>query len=475
MPMHPLEEILNPQSIAVVGASGNPNARGFDFIQPLLKFGYKGKLYPVNPKYSEVLGLKAYPSIKEIPGFVDYVISCVPASAVLDLLADCSQKGVKAVHLYTARFSETGRRDAAELEQEILRQARKDGIRLIGPNCIGVYYPGKGLSFDHTFPRESGPVGVASQSGGAARNLVYLATMRGIRFSKVISYGNALDFNESDFLDYFSEDPETEIIVMYIEGVKDGRRFFQSLRNAASAKPVIIIKGGRGKSGARTIASHTASLASSMTTWETLVAQAGAVSAKSLEETIDTAVAFTFLPPISGRSVGIAGGGGGDSVLGADQCEEAGFDVIPLPEDMRAEIKRNGFPIWDWIGNPADMSITGDANFGVKDMIKMMGEHPAFDLLIVNLKLSHRKAQQQISADEYLSYYGLTRKGLKPMISVVEERSMGIEEFDGWARGVTAAIKANMIALGIPFYPNMARAIGIARELVKYYKGFNIA
>ena len=290
---HPLEEILHPRSIAVVGASGS-GGRGGGFVTPLQELGYQGKIYPVNPKYSEIMGMKAYPSVKDIPGPVDYVISSIPASQVLDMIDDCSQKGVKCVHLFTARFSETGRKDAAELEQEILRQARKGGIRLIGPNCMGVYYPAEGLSFFGGMPKESGSVGAACQSGQAVHEIVDLAAQRGVRFSKAISYGNALDFNECDYLDYFAQDPETEIVLMYVEGVRDGRRFFDTLSRTAATKPVIILKGGRGKSGTRVVASHTASLAGSMEIWETLVAQAGAIPVKNFDEMVDVAVTISL-------------------------------------------------------------------------------------------------------------------------------------------------------------------------------------
>ena len=175
MSIDTLEEIFHPQAVAVVGASENPRVAGHRFIACLLKYGYQGKIYPVNPKYSEILGIKAYPSLREISGSVDYVICCVPASGVLDVLDDCSQRGVKAVHLYTARFSETGRRDATMLENEILKQARRWGIRLIGPNCNGIYYPRQGISFWDTLPKESGGVGLISQSGNAAGNFIRLA------------------------------------------------------------------------------------------------------------------------------------------------------------------------------------------------------------------------------------------------------------------------------------------------------------
>ena len=223
---HPLEEILHPESIAVVGAS--ENFRGPSFFPALQGYGFKGELYPVNPKYETIFGIKAYARVSDIPGPVDYVISSIPAAGVIDLIADCAKKNVKCIHLFTARFSETGRQDAAELELEVLRQAQAANIRLIGPNCMGVYHPKVGMAFHQHMPKESGPVGLVSQSGGGLGEIVGSGEKRGLRFSKAISYGNALDFNESDYLEYFVQDPETEIILMYIEGLRDPRRFQQT-------------------------------------------------------------------------------------------------------------------------------------------------------------------------------------------------------------------------------------------------------
>jgi acyl-CoA synthetase (NDP forming) len=470
MPIHTLEEILHPQSIAVAGATSGDSGYWGDFVRPLLKYGFKGKIYPVNPKHSEIAGLKACPSIREIPGPVDYVISAVPASAVLNMLEDCSQKGVKCVHLFTGRFSETGRPEPAKLEQEILKQARKMGIRLIGPNCMGVYYPKEGISFVTDFPEEPGSVGLASQSGGASVEIVHSAAQRGIRFSKVISYGNALDLNECDYLDYFSHDPETKLIIMYVEGVRDGKRFFSSLRQAASAKPVIIIKGGRGKSGMRAVASHTASLAGSTKIWETLVTQAGAISAENLDELVDLAISFCFLPPISGLRVGVAGGGGGATVMAADQCEEAGLDVVPLPADIREELKSKGIPIWDWIGNPIDGSIIGDPRFTGTDMLQMMSENQNFDLLIVNIGEPHRGSQQVKTAEAHLEQYKLEMRKLKPLLAVVADKALGIDDYEDPNYRLICETRTKLIASNIPVYPTIGRAASAAKKLAEHYQ-----
>jgi len=465
-----LEEILHPKSIAVVGASDS-GGRGGGFVVPLLQLGFDGEIYPVNPRYSEISGLTAYPSLKQIPGSVDYVISAVPAAAVPAMLEDASQKGVKGIHLFTARFSETGRPEAARLEQEILRTARTHGIRIIGPNCMGLYYPSEGISWSDDFPKKSGFAGLASQSGNVAGEVVQTAVSRGVYFSKAISYGNAIDLNECDYLEYFAQDPETKIILMYVEGVKDGRRFFNSLRQAASCKPVVVLKGGRGRAGARAAASHTASLAGAVELWETLVSQAGAVFAEDLGELIDLAASFYFLPPITGRRVGVAGGAGGASVLAADQCEKAGLDVIPLPVELREELKDRGVAVWDWIGNPADISIRVDENFTAGYMLEIMSRCPQFDFLIPIVRGPDRRNRKGASVDTHLEEYRLHESSRKPLLAVVADRERDPTESDeAWRWQQTGLMKAKLVASNIPFYPTIGRAARAANKLIDYYQ-----
>ena len=471
MSTHPLEELLHPKSIAVVGASSSSGGRPVGFVSPLLDFKFKGKIYPVNPKYSKIAGLKSYPSIKDIPGAVDYVISAVPAGKVLDIMEECSQKGVKVMHLFTARFSETGRQDAAELEQEILRQARKKGIRIIGPNCMGVYYPEERISWSSNFPRESGSTGLISQSGNLALWLIPMAALRGVRFSKGISYGNAIDFNECDLLDYFSEDPSTKLIMMYLEGVRDGKRFFNTLRQVTPKKPVIILKGGQGKAGTRATASHTASLAGSMEIWKTMVTQAGAVCADTMEEIVDLAASFYFLPPITGRRVGITGGAGGPSVLSADQCEEAGLDVIPLPEEIRQELKSKGIAAWDWLGNPADRSVIGDDSLSTGDILQMMARNQNFDLLIALISAPYRVGRKErLSADTHLKPYKLTELDYKQLLTVVSDMSLGINDYNNSSWKLMCDVRTKLVEANIPFYPTIERAARAVSKLIDYYQ-----
>jgi len=471
---HPLDEILHPRSIAVVGAAGGQRGGpGSGFVSASLALGFKGNIYPVNPKYTEVEGLKCYPSLKEIPDAVDYIISRVPAREVPRMLEDAASKGAKAAHLFTARFTETGRPEAAQLEQEILKLARKLGIRIIGPNCMGVYYPAHGLSFGDEFPKESGNIGVASQSGNLAGDLVMTGDKRGLRFSKVISYGNAIDFNESDYLDYFAQDPQTKVVLMYIEGVKDGRRFFDTLHRTTTIKPVIILKGGRGQAGARAISSHTASLASASEVWNAAISQTAAIAVESLEELIDLAVSFYFLSSPTGKRVGVVGGAGGASVLAADECERAGLEVIQLPQEFREQLKSQGFAEWDWLSNPVDFSIISERErLPMGYIFEMMTKDPHFDLFIIMLRVFRRTKQFDFTLDKLFAMLGLKFDIMqtKPVLAVVPEPSLGINDWDSDEWKLTCELRSKLLANGIPFYPTIGRAALAARKTIDYYQ-----
>jgi acyl-CoA synthetase (NDP forming) len=471
MSVNPIELALHPGSVAVVGATRTGEWGGGGFVAGLVQFGFKGKVFPVNPKYPEIQGLKAYPSLRDIPEPIDYVISSVPAKYVPAMLEEAAGKGVKTVHLFTARLSETGRPEAIELERHILAIAKRSGFRLIGPNCMGIYYPEGGMAFHADFPRESGSVGLISQSGMLAREIVLAAPLRGMYFSKVISYGNAIDLNESDFLDYMTGDPDTDVIMMYVEGVKGGRRFFEALKRATAVKPVIILKGGRGEAGARATASHTASLAGTVQTWEAMVAQAGAVRANSPDDLIDLATVFRLAPPIRGRRVGVAGGAGGSSVLAADQCEQAGLNVIPLPAAFRQDLKQRGISVWDWLGNPADISIREDESFSVGLILEMMARDPNFDLLIAIMGMPGRApAQPGLTPEAYLrQQYHLDASGSKPFLAVVPDKSPRASDMESRDWKSLCETRSALIKLGIPFFPTIGRAAQAARKVSDYY------
>jgi acyl-CoA synthetase (NDP forming) len=461
---HQLNEILNPGSIAVVGAS--EKTRGGGFLTPLIDLGFKGQIYPVNPNYEEVSGLTCYPSIKDVPGNVDYVISSVPSSVALDLMRDCVEKEVKCVHYFTARFSETGRPADAALEQEILKTAREGGVRIIGPNCMGLYNPKAGIAMNNGMPEESGGVGLASQSGGALMQIVGSAAQRGLRFSKAISYGNAIDLNECDYLEYFTEDPDTSVILMYIEGIKDGARFIPALEKATATKPVVILKGGRSDAGNRATTSHTASLAGSYSVFQGLVHGAGGVTVWDFDELVDMAVAFYFLPSNTSRDLGIMGGSGGSSVNGADIFAEAELNVVDIPRDIRDRLKDEGDPNHDWYNNPIDGSISMGDSSGIERLMEMMAEHDDFQTFI-SFVPGPRWDGRGGSDFESIMQKSLHYKTDKPVIMLSQGFSR-LPDTEEMAE-LNARIRQQLFDDGVATYPSMTRAAHALNKLIRFY------
>jgi len=351
-----LECVFSPRSMAVVGLSPDPHGTWLNqvYLQAPLNAGFEGPIYPVNLKGGYIGKLRVYTSLRDVPGPVDYVISCVPAQSTPDLLEDCRATGVKVVQLYTAGFSETGQDDGIELQNRLMDIARRGRLRLIGPNCMGVYCPSSGMSFSPDFPKEPGNIGFLCQSGGNTIYLVRTGVARGLRFSKAISYGNACDLNECDVLEYLSDDPETEAIAAYIEGATDGKRFVGALNKAASAKPVVIYKGGYTEAGSRAAASHTGAMAGSQAIWDGVIRQAGAVRVNSIEEMADMLMALLRVKPPRGFNACVVGVGGGASVLASDELEKAGLKLPPIPVSIQEKMQQIIPPAGGMLRNPID-------------------------------------------------------------------------------------------------------------------------
>jgi acyl-CoA synthetase (NDP forming) len=359
---------------------------------------FSGPIYPINPRVQEVRRLPCYPSLLEVPGPVDHVISSIPASGVLELMDAAAAKGVHSVHFFTAGFRETGEEERIALEQEILRRARAAGIRIIGPNCMGLYCPAAKVAFNDESPKESGNVAFISQSGLNAEELVIYASLRGIRFSKVVSYGNAVDLDESELLEYCAVDPETAIITTYIEGVKDGRRFLRALSAASAAKPTIVLKGGVTGAGSRAADSHTGSLAGSAQVWEATCRQAGAVTVQTLGELEDMAVAFSFLRRPAGRGVAIMGVGGGSSVLAADAAEREGLSVPALSEELQAQLRQFTPVAGTSVRNPLDTVGIG-AREQFLEAVRIVASSPDIHLLLIQSRIDWQPRRGQDSTE----------------------------------------------------------------------------
>jgi acyl-CoA synthetase (NDP forming) len=472
-----LEAAFHPKAIAIAGASENPFSFGYQFVRHLLDYNYPGHIYPVNPSKKFILGLRAYPSLTSIPAKIDYVICCISAAKVPDLLAECSTKGVKVVHLGTGRLSETGRQEAKELEARILQVAKGLNIRLIGPNCMGIHYPGGGIAHSYDLSKEAGTIGAVFQSGGSSTLLIRYGELRGLRFSKVISYGNALDLDESDLLYYLAHDNETKIIAAYFEGVKDGKKFLDVLRDVAYAKPVIAIKGGRGTAGTRAVSSHTAAIAGSDIIWKTAFKEAGVVPARDLNELVDLLVAFSFLPPIKGNRVGLVSSGGGLSVISADACEEAGLMVPPLSPDIREELRKKTPEIWDWLGNPIDFSITVGLAMHIEEIFKeiprMLAKSPQFDFIIAEFsddgpfseKVWHNIAKGYIEA-----FINLSQEKSLPLIAVVDSEITGSAQLAHRRLKLLAEHRARLVDAHVPTYSTVAEAARAIRKFIDYWQ-----
>ncbi|MFP3898073.1 MAG: acetate--CoA ligase family protein [Dehalococcoidia bacterium] len=332
--MRIFEEIFHPRTVAVVGASDYDG-----FSQALMSTRLRDSLFLVNPAREELHGRRCYATILDIEDAVDYVVVAVPALRVPDVLRECIEKGVKAVHIFTAGFSETGIAERRALEEEVKEIARGK-VRLIGPNCMGICCPKSGLTFIPDASTEEGSVGVISQSGTFGEQFLSVGKLRNLRFSKVISYGNALDLDCPDFLEYLAHDPETEVIALYMEGTRDGQRLKVTLADAASRKPVLALKGGVTEQGSRAACSHTGSLAGSPQVWSALFRQTGVLQVEDFDELLDGALALSCASLPAGRGTALVTNSGGFSVLETDLCTRAGLEVPQFTDETIAELRK---------------------------------------------------------------------------------------------------------------------------------------
>ena len=468
-----LDAIFHPRSVAIAGVSmQQPGFAGvgLGFLLSLMELGFPA-VYAVNPKYQEIEGLKCYASVLDIELPVDHVISSVPARIVPRLVEDCIAKGDRSVHFFTAGFRETGDDEMADLETQVVGRLTGAGIRVFGPNCMGLYVPESKLAFMPGFPAESGPVGFISQSGGNAGEMIYTAAVRGIRFSKVVSYGNASDVDESELLSYFARDPKTNVICAYIEGVKDGRRFRQALRDAAAAKPVVVLKGGRTAAGTRAVMSHTASLAGSLAVFDSLCRQLNAVRVNSVEEMADLAVAFRYMSAPAGPGVAVVGGGGGFSVFAADEIDDAGLQCPVLPESTQKALGEINPVAGTSVRNPVDTIAIFEPP-KLEQTLRIIGEAENIDVILYHTSFSWgrgRRSMAMLGADP-VHYMQMqvqqmvkAREASGTPIVVVLRPPLDVESMER-----TAAFQEKCWQAGFPVFPTIPRAANAIAKVLRW-------
>jgi len=351
-----LTGVIEPKTVAVIGASATPGKIGYSVVQNLVNDGFKGTIYPINPGVDEILGLKAYPSIADVPTNVDAAIITIPAKAVLSVIDDCGKKGVKGIIVITSGFSETGNR---ELEQELVSKAHANGIRVLGPNIIGVL--SNSASFNGSFAPflpYSGKGALISQSGALLIALDAATYTRRVGFEKLISIGNMADIDFADLIEWLDKDPNTSCISLYIEGFKNGRSFMEVAQK--TSKPIVALKAGVSEHGAAAAASHTGSLAGAAKVYGAAFQQSGVIQASDLNNLFDRTLALSLQPPLKGDNLLIITNGGGVGVLATDAAEKYGIPLKFAPKDVQAELKKH-MPEFGSAKNPVDL--TGQAGY----------------------------------------------------------------------------------------------------------------
>ncbi len=368
---------FKPRAVAVIGASNDPLKLGYEVFKNLKKYK-AGKVYPINVKDEEVQGVRAYRNVKDIPDEVDLAVIVVPKRFVRQTVIDCGEKGVKGIILITAGFGEVGPEGKRE-ERELVEIAKKYGMRIIGPNCVGIMNTQDDMNATFVMDAKKGNIAFISQSGALGAGIIYKTVKEGIGFSKFVSIGNMADVDFSEFMEYLADTEADKAIALYIEGLKDGRRFMEVAKRVTKKKPVIVLKAGKSESGARAASSHTGSLAGSWRIYEAAFKQSGVIVADTIDDMLSMARAFTQPLP-KGKRVAIMTNAGGPGVLTADAIDRLGLNLADL-EQGTIEGLRSFLPPMAAVKNPVDMIASARGEDYYKTA-KLLLEDPNVDMLI---------------------------------------------------------------------------------------------
>ncbi len=424
-----LSFINDIKSMAVVGTS---KKRNFFFLRNHAE-NFKGKLYAVNPVIKEIPGFDKnfiYPSLKDIPGEVDFVFIAVPPSKILEVMDDCVEKGVKLATVFTAEFSDSGKEEGVELEKELLRRA-KNKVRMLGPNGLGLYYPKSGIAWRSHFPAKSGNISFIAQSGGICNLVIYGADVLGMNLSKVFSFGNGTDIDLVDIFYFMINDPETNIILCYLEGIKSERgealRKVFKFNNRNNKKPIIIVRGGQTKTGSIAAKTHTASISGENHIWRAIFKQYNIIEVNSIEQLLATAYLIEYYGLFELNNLAVLSSSGGYGVILTDLIEKAGMNVPPFSPNIQKQITSNFFTLGTSPKNPLDVSAQVFSSKSVYKILDLALADEKIDGLIVDMPSfyfnndhSYRISFDPSYEDHMIEALTLGHKHHKPLISIIK-------------------------------------------------------
>jgi len=451
-----MQPLFNPQSVAVIGASDNPAKLGFHVMRSLTQGGFEGKIIPINPRADEIMGLRAHPSITDNKGSIDLAIVVLPAGLVPDVFSACIAKGVKGIVLITAGFKEIDDPAGADLHARIADMANHAKIPVIGPNTFGMvnFHARLNASFTPEFSMlPKGRIALVSQSGGLSHLLGFLAMRAGVRFSKIIGLGNRLNVDFADMIDFLMEDGETEVIMLYMEGIERPMRFIQAVKRHGNGKPVVIYKTGSSSKSDQASQSHTGSLAGGHAIYQGAFRQAGIVSAGCAENLLDTAKALAVLPIPRGRGVAVLSGQAGPGIAACDVCDTCGLDIVRF--DKRTQARINAYlPPLALRTNPVDMGPAWYDAAAQSGIVEAAMDDSGVDAVLLLVMFASANAGLLAGLYDHL----VKIKPVKPIISCIAAPP-GI-----WEKEIEKLENAEVLVN----YPTPERAARVLANLVNY-------
>ncbi|MFC1871687.1 acetate--CoA ligase family protein [Chloroflexota bacterium] len=380
-----LNRIFFPGAVAVIGASANPQKVGYICVANLVEAGFRGRIYPVNPNLSQLLGLKVYPSIEAIPDAVDLAMIVIPAELVIPAVEECAAKGVTGVIVISSGFKEVDTGTGRDLQTRLRDIANRSGIRIMGPNTVGFVNPRAKLvaSFQTTLQMsQPGNVGIATQSGGMCSYLVHALTNHNTGISKAIGMGNRCNLDFDEIVSYFSQDTETDVIILYIEGLEQPERLMAVARETVRRKPILVYKGGRSQDSSRATLSHTGALAGNQALYKAAFTQSGIININDITDIVDTAKALALQSPTAGNRIAVLSVQAGGGIIIADRCRELGLKLAAFSPATRERLKSLASPL-NSIDNPVDIAWKSDEYDASREILKTVLEDEGVDAAIV--------------------------------------------------------------------------------------------